>query len=419
MSILIKNIKKLVQIRDSSSRKISGADMKTLPCIENAFLLIEGDEIAAFGKMSELNSKLQTLNSKPIEIDAEGKLVFPCWCDSHTHIVYAGTREQEFVDRINGLSYEEIAKRGGGILNSAKKLQVASEDELVESAMKRLEEIMMLGTGAVEIKSGYGLTVKDEIKMLRVIKKLKSLSPLTIKSTFLGAHAVPAEMTKEKYVDVVVNEMLPQIAEEKLADYCDVFCERNYFTKGDTVKILSAAAQYGIKGKVHAEQLSNSGGTKAGVECGAISVDHLEYVNDDDITALKNSETMPTILPGAQWFLQLPNPPVRKMIDTGLPVALASDYNPGSSPSGNINFMISLACVQYKMTPEEAINAATINSAYAMDLSETHGSITVGKKANVFITREIPDYTFVPYSFANNLIETVIISGQLIMDNGK
>lgn len=411
MSILITNIKKLIQVRDASVRKVSGAEMKNLPCIENAFLWMEEDKILSFGRMSDLKS--QTSTPKPqTSIDANGKLVFPCWCDSHTHLVYAGSREQEFVDRINGLTYEEIAKRGGGILNSAKKLQDASEEELLDSAMKRLTEIMMQGTGAVEIKSGYGLTVKDEIKMLRVIQKLKTLSPLTIKATFLGAHSIPAGIAKEKYIDIIINEMLPQIAEEKLADFCDVFCERNYFTADDSVKILSAAGKLGLKGKVHAEQLSNSGGVKAGVKCGAISVDHLEYINEEDIAALRNSETMPTILPGAQWFLQLPHPPVRKMLDAGLPVAMASDYNPGSSPSGNMNFMMSLACVQYKMTPEEAINAATINSAYAMDLSETHGSIAVGKKANVFITKEIPDYSFLPYSFATDLIEMVIINGR-------
>ncbi|HLG34754.1 MAG TPA: imidazolonepropionase [Bacteroidia bacterium] len=418
MSILIKNIKKLVQVRDSSVRKVSGAEMKYLPFIENAFLFIEGDKISAFGKMSDLNPKSQIPNPKS-QIDATGKLVFPSWCDSHTHLVFAGSREQEFVDRINGLTYEEIAKRGGGILNSAKKLQDASEEELIESALNRLNEIMLQGTGAVEIKSGYGLTVNDEIKMLRVIQKLKTLSPLTIKSTFLGAHSVPANTTKEKYIDIIINEMLPQIAEEKLADYCDVFCERNYFTKEDTVKMLSAASKLGLKGKVHAEQLSNSGGVKAGVECGAISVDHLEYVNDEDIAALKNSETMPTILPGAQWFLQLPFPPARKMIDAGLPLAVASDYNPGSSPSGNMNFMISVACVQYKMTPEEAINAATINSAYAMGLSEIHGSIAVGKQANVFITKEIPDYSSVPYFFANDLIEKIIIKGKIVATDSQ
>ena len=412
MSILITNIKKLVQVRYGPVSKVSGPEMKELPCLENAYLLIEGDKISAFGRMSDF--KPQTSNHKPeTEIDATGRLVFPCWCDSHTHIVYATSREQEFVDRINGLTYEEIGKRGGGILNSARRLQDASEDELVEGARMRLNEIMLQGTGAVEIKSGYGLTLKDEIKMLRAIKKLKNLSPLAIKATFLGAHAVPLNTSREKYVDSIINEMLPQIAEEKLADYCDVFCERNYFTEEDTIKILSTAGKLGIKGKVHAEQLSNSGGVMAAVECGALSVDHLEYVNDDDIAALKNSTTMPTILPGAQWFLQLQHPPARKMIDAGLPLAIATDYNPGSSPSGNMSFMLSLACVQYKMTPEEVINAATINSAYAIDLSATHGSIAAGKKANIFITKKIPDYSFLPYSFATDLINTVIINGKI------
>lgn len=413
MKILIKNIKSLVQIREIGVRKVSGVEMKKLPCLENAWLAIEEDKIADFGEMRNFPG-ISDWNNLQV-IDATNKLVFPCWCDSHTHLVFAGSREKEFVDRINGLSYEEIAKRGGGILNSAKKLQSASEEDLIESALKRLNEIMQLGTGAVEIKSGYGLTVKDEIKILHVIRKLSRQvgTPLSIKSTFLGAHAVPAEMKKEKYIDIIIKEMLPQIAEEKLADYCDVFCEKNYFTEDDTIKILTAAKKFGLKGKVHAEQLSHSGGVEAGVECGAISVDHLEFLQDEDIFILKNSDTMPTILPGAQWFLQLQNPPARKMIDAGLPLAIASDYNPGSSPSGNMNFMLSLACVQYKLTPEEVINAATINSAYAMDLSETHGSISIGKQANVFITKEIPHYSFIPYSFANNLIETVIINGKV------
>jgi len=417
MKILIKNIRSLVQVRESGTQKISGAEMKKLPCLENAWLAIEDDKIADFGEMKDFPGITDWSNLQVI--DAADKLVFPSWCDSHTHIVYAGSREKEFVDRINGLSYEEIFKRGGGILNSAKKLNEASEEELIQSALKRLNEIMMTGTGAVEIKSGYGLSLESELKMLRVIKKLKILSPLTIKSTFLGAHAVPSGITKEKYIDTVINEMLPQIAEEKLADYCDVFCEKNYFTKDETIKILTEAKKYGLQGKVHAEQLSHSGGVEAGVECNAISVDHLEFVNDNDIQILKNSQTMPTILPGAQYFLGLQSPPARKMIDAGLPLAIASDYNPGSSPSGNMNFMISHACVHYKLTPEEAINAATINSAYAMDLSATHGSISIGKQANIFITKEIPNYSYIPYSFANNLIDSVIINGQLIIDNGK
>jgi imidazolonepropionase len=410
--ILIKNIKTLVQVRESGIQKISGVGMKALPCIQDAWLAIEDGKIAAFGEMKDFPG-ISDWNHLTI-IDATDKLVFPSWCDSHTHLVYAGSREKEFVDRINGLSYEEIAKRGGGILNSAKRLQTSSEEELIENALERLNEITMHGTGAVEIKSGYGLTLQDELKMLRVIKKLKSLSTLTIKATFLGAHAVPAGITKEAYMATLLNEMIPQVVEEKLADYCDVFCEKNYFTKEEAIKILLQAKKYGLKAKVHAEQLSHSGGIEAGVECDAISVDHLEFVNDNDIVLLKKSETMATILPGAQWFLQLQNPPARKMIDAGLPIAIASDYNPGSSPSGNMNFMTSIACVQYKLTPEEAINASTLNSAYAMGLGLTHGSITVGKEANLFITKEISDYSFIPYSFANNLIDTVVVGGKII-----
>lgn len=399
-------------MRESGIQKISGVGMKALPCIQDAWLAIEDGKIAAFGEMKDFPG-ISDWNHLTI-IDATDKLVFPSWCDSHTHLVYAGSREKEFVDRINGLSYEEIAKRGGGILNSAKRLQTSSEEELIENALERLNEITMHGTGAVEIKSGYGLTLQDELKMLRVIKKLKSLSALTIKATFLGAHAVPAGITKEAYMATLLNEMIPQVVEEKLADYCDVFCEKNYFTKEEAIKILLQAKKYGLKAKVHAEQLSHSGGIEAGVECDAISVDHLEFVNDNDIILLKKSETMATILPGAQWFLQLQNPPARKMIDAGLPIAIASDYNPGSSPSGNMNFMTSIACVQYKLTPEEAINAATLNSAYAMGLGLTHGSITVGKEANLFITKEISDYSFIPYSFANNLIDTVVVGGKII-----
>ncbi|MBL7882485.1 MAG: imidazolonepropionase [Bacteroidia bacterium] len=414
MKILIKNIKSLVQVEDNPRLKVLGKEMKSLVCIQDAWLAIEQDKIVGFGQMSDWEGISDWSNLTVI--DAADKLVLPCYCDSHTHIVYAGSRETEFVDRINGLSYEQIFERGGGILNSAKKMQETSEEELIQSALLRLNEIMRQGTGAVEIKSGYGLSLESELKMLRVIKKLKELSPLTIKSTFLGAHAVPVNFKadKRKYIDLIIHEMIPKVAEEQLADYCDVFCEQNYFTKEETIQILNAAKKHGMTPKVHAEQLSNFGGVLAGVEVGAISVDHLEYVGDNEIEALKGSITMPTILPGAAFFLSLPLPPARKMIDAGLPVAVASDFNPGSSPSGNMNFMLSLCCVQYKMTPEEAINAATINSAYAMDLSKTHGSIAIGKKANVFITKEIPSYSFIPYSFGSNLIETVIINGKVI-----
>lgn len=414
MKILIKNIKQLVQVEESPQLKIVGKEMKNLSCIDDAWLALENDKIVGFGKMEDWEGISDWTNLTII--DATDKLVLPCWCDSHTHIVYAGSREGEFVDRINGLTYEEIFLKGGGILNSAKKIKDATENELVESALLRLNEIMLQGTGAVEIKSGYGLSVESELKMLRVIKKLKTLSPLTIKATFLGAHAVPLEYKERKgdYIKLLINEIMPVIAEEQLADYCDVFCEQNYFTKEETIEILTAGKKHGMTPKVHAEQLSNFGGTLAGIAVGAISVDHLEFVGEKEIEALLNSETMPTVLPGAAFFLSLPFPPARKMIDAGLPVAVASDYNPGSSPSGNMNLMISLCCIQYKMTPEEAINAATINSAYAMELSKTHGSIAIGKKANVFITKEIPNYSFIPYSFGSNLIETVIINGKVV-----
>jgi imidazolonepropionase len=417
MKILIKNIKQLVQVEETPQLKVVGNNMKQLGCINDAWLALENDKIVGFGKMNDWEGIADWTDLTII--DATDKLVFPSWCDSHTHIVYAGSREGEFVDRINGLTYEQIFERGGGILNSAKKLQDASEEELIESALFRLNEIMLQGTGAVEIKSGYGLSIESELKMLRVIKKLKARSPLTIKATFLGAHAVPADYKERKaeYIKLLINEIMPVIAKEQLADYCDVFCEQNYFTKEETIEILTAGKKHGMIPKVHAEQLSNFGGVLAGVEVGAISVDHLEYVAEKEIEALLNSQTMPTILPGAAFFLSLPFPPARKMMDAGLPVAVASDYNPGSSPSGNMNLMISLCCIQYKMTPEEAINAATINSAYAMDLSKTHGSIAIGKQANVFITKEIPSYSFIPYSFGSNLIETVILNGQLITDN--
>ena len=409
--LLIKNIKSLVQVRDASCLKVSGTEMKTLPCIENAWLAIDNGIIADYGSMDDFPG---IENWKDLEIiDCEGKLILPCYADSHTHIVYSGNREGEFVDRINGLTYEEIFERGGGILNSAKRLNEASEDELFEQAMVRLHEVISQGTGSIEIKSGYGLSVESELKMLRVIKRIKDLNLIPVKATFLGAHALPLKYKNDKqgYINLIINEMLPKIVDEKLADYIDVFCEHNYFTADETVTILEAGKKHGLIPKVHAEQLSNSGGIQAGVKCGAISVDHLEFCSNEDIEVLKNSNTMPTVLPGAAFFLGLPLPPARKMIDAGLAIALASDFNPGSSPSGNMNLMMSLGCVQYKLTPEEVINASTINSAYAMDLSDEVGSITIGKKANFFITKPISSYGFIPYSFGSNLIESVYLNG--------
>jgi imidazolonepropionase len=421
LNILIKNIKTLVQVESQPSgtrKKVSGKEMAALNCLDNSFLIIRDDAIFAFGTMKEFHS-LDFGFSFMKEIDAAGKFVLPSYCDSHTHLVYAASRELEFRDRITGLSYQEIASRGGGIVNSVKKVRETSEEELYLSAWKRLNEIMFLGTGAVEIKSGYGLNTESELKMLRVIKRLKQNHPLTIKSTFLGAHAIPPEYkdNKPKYIDLLINDLIPRVGEENLADFCDAFCEEGYFTKEETIRILRTAKKYGMTTKVHAEQLSHAGGIEAGVETDAISVDHLEYCNDHDIVLLKDSDTMPTILPGAQFFLQLQYPPVRKMIDAGLPVAIASDYNPGSCPSGNMNTMISIACIQYKMTPEEAMNAVTVNSAYAMGLCDSHGSISKGKKANLFITKEIPSLAYLPYSFGSNLIETVIINGEIQDDN--
>lgn len=411
--ILIKNIKAIIQAETDPQLKVSGAAMKNLPIMYDAWIAIDDGIIAEFGPMAEWPGILDWTDLEVI--DATDKFVFPAWCDSHTHIVYDGTRETEFVDRITGLTYEEIAKRGGGILNSAKRLREASEDSLVEQALGRLDEIMKLGTGAVEIKSGYGLSLDAELKMLRVIKRLKELSPLTIKSTFLGAHALPIEYkeNREKYIDIIVNEMLPAIAEEKLADYCDVFCDRGFFTQDETDTILQRAADFGLKAKIHANELDYTGGIQVGVKNKAISVDHLECTGDAEIETLLNSDTMPTLLPSTAFFLGLENPPARKMIDAGLPIALASDYNPGSSPSGNMNFIVSLACIKLKMTPEEAINAATINGAYAMELSHELGSISIGKKANLFITSEIPSYNFIPYSFGKDKVETVIINGEV------
>ncbi|WP_298287362.1 imidazolonepropionase [uncultured Lutibacter sp.] len=411
MTTLIINIKELLQVENTPKKMVAGKDMKVLPTIKNAFLLINDDCIIDFGQMKDLSE----ITSDEL-IDATGKIVLPTWCDSHTHIVYAGNREQEFVDRINGLTYEEIANNGGGILNSAKKLQNTSEEELYKQSAKRVEEVMKLGTGAVEIKSGYGITKEAELKMLRVIKKLNEVYPITIKATFLGAHALPLEYKNNKvgYLNEVIHEILPIVAQEHLAEFIDIFCETGYFSVKDTEKLLQAAANYGLKPKIHVNQFTAIGGVQAGIKFNALSVDHLEEMRIEDIEALKNSNTMPIALPSCSYFLSIPYTPARKMIDAGLPLALATDYNPGSTPSGNMNFVVSTACIKMKMTPEEAINAATINAAYAMGLEKTHGSICKGKKANFIITKEIPSYYFLPYSFGNNHIEKVYINGKLI-----
>ncbi|MFA5649241.1 MAG: imidazolonepropionase [Bacteroidales bacterium] len=411
MTILIQNIEKLVQVEETPREWVAGADMASLNTIDNAYLLIENGAIKDFGTMD----KSPKVDQSAQVIDAKGKMVFPSYCDSHTHLVYAGSREIEYVDKIRGLSYEEIAKRGGGILNSAKLLHNTSEDELYNQSLQRVNEIISLGTGAVEIKSGYGLTVKDEIKMLRVIKRLRETTPITIKSTFLGAHAVPAEYKgrQGEYVDLIINEMIPLISSAELADYIDVFCDKGFFTVEETERMLMAGMKYGLRGKIHANELAYSGGIQVGVKYGALSVDHLEFTGDDEIKSLLNSDTMPTLLPGAAFFLGMEYPPARKMIEAGLPIALASDYNPGSSPSGDMKFVMSLACVIMRLVPEEAINAATINSAYAMGISDTHGSIARGKVANVFITKPMNNYEFMPYAYTTNLIDTVILNGDV------
>ncbi len=411
MKILVKNIKGLVNADDSARKCVAGEEMSDLKTLGDAFLLIDKGKIADYGKMSQLKEDI----TADKEINAEGKFVFPSFCDSHTHLVYAGSREIEYGDKIRGLSYEEIAKRGGGILNSSKLLHNTSEKSLYEQSLKRIKEIISLGTGAVEIKSGYGLTVEDELKMLRVIKQLKETTPVTIKSTFLGAHSIPADYKNnpDKYVDIVVNEMLPEVGKNKLADYVDVFCDRGFFTVEQTERILKASADYGLQPKIHANELDYSGGIQTGVKYDALSVDHLEFTGDDEIKALKKSQTMPTLLPGAAFFLGLIDPPVRKMIESGLPVALASDYNPGSSPSGNMKFIMSLGTIKLKMLPEEVIHAVTINGAYAMGVEKELGTITRGKKANVFITKDIPAYEFMPYAYGSYLIDTPILNGEI------
>ena len=411
MKILITNIKELLQVRETSIDKVSGSDMKVLPSIKKAFLYLEDDLISDFGKMEDCPNV-----SVDKKIDATGKIVLPTWIDSHTHLVYAGSREQEFVDRINGLSYEEIFNRGGGILNSAKKLQETSEDDLYEQSKVRLEEVMRQGTGAIEIKSGYGLTLEAEMKMLRVIKRLNENYPIEIKATFLGAHAFPLEYkdNHKAYIDLICDVMIPKIAKEKLADYVDAFLETGYFSVEETSRIMEVGNRYGLKSKIHVNQFTAINGIEACVKNNALSVDHLEIVTDADIEVLKNSITMPVALPTCSYFISIPYTPARKMLEAGLPLALASDFNPGTTPSGNMNFVVATACIKMKMTPEEAINAATVNAAYAMDLSKSHGSITKGKKASIIITKPIESFYQIPYAFGSNLIETVIINGAIL-----
>ncbi|MDM1354832.1 imidazolonepropionase [Myroides marinus] len=411
MKLLIKNIKEILQVRENAISIVAGNEMKVLPKLDNAYILIENDLIADYGTMDNC----PTDSTVGQIIDATGKTVLPTWVDSHTHLVYAGNRELEFVDRINGLSYEEIFNRGGGILNSAKKLQETSEEDLYEQSRKRLEEVISQGTGAVEIKSGYGLTLEAELKMLRVIKKLKDTYPIAIKSTFLGAHAFPTEFkdNHEGYIDLIVNEMIPAIAKENLAEYVDAFLETGYFSCEETERIMKAGQQYGLIAKVHVNQFTAIGGIETCVKNGALSVDHLEIVTDEDIEILKGSKTMPVALPTCSFFISIPYTPARKMIEAGLPLALASDSNPGTTPSGNMNFVVATACIKMKMTPEEAINAATINGAYAMGVEKEYGSITKGKKASLIITKPLHSFYELPYAFGTNHIDQVILNGQI------
>lgn len=415
MKTLILNIKQLVQTELSPRKWVAGKDMARLGILENAYLLVEEDKIAGFGKMEDLNREAVYAGGDIVkEIDATGRLVMPSYCDSHTHLVYAGSREIEYIDKIRGLSYEEIAKRGGGILNSCERIRKASEEELFDAAYDRIQEIAGFGTGAVEIKSGYGLDTESELKMLRVIRRLKAETPLLIKSTFLGAHAVPLEYKgrQTEYVDLIINEMIPMVAAEELADYIDVFCDKGFFTVEDTDRMLNAGMKYGLRAKIHANELDYSGGVQVGVKYNAISVDHLECMGEEEIACLLESETMPTVLPGTAFFLNMPYSPVRKMIQAGLPVALASDYNPGSSPSGNMKFIMSLGCINYKMLPEEVINATTLNSAYAMGVEEEAGSIAVGKLANFYITTPISGIEYLPYAYTADLIEAIFLKGE-------
>jgi imidazolonepropionase len=417
MTILIKNIKELVQVDDGGRDKVAGDEMTSVKILEDAYLYIEDGLIKDLGKMELIPDQLQGhfTTHDFTEIDASGRTVLPAWCDSHTHLVYPASREIEYMDKIRGLSYEEIARRGGGILNSAKKMKETSEEQLFQDAMQRIGEIISYGTGAVEIKSGYGLDTENELKMLRVIHRLKEAAPVTIKATFLGAHSIPQQYkaNQAEYVDIVINEMIPLVAGEGLADYIDVFCDRGFFTVEDTDRILNAGMKYGLRPKIHANELDYSGGIQIGVKYNALSVDHLEYTGDAEIEALLSSQTMPTLLPGASLFLEMPYAPARKMIDAGLPVAMASDFNPGSSPSGNMQLILSLGSIKYRMLPEEGINAITLNGAYAMGVEKELGSIAAGKKANVIVTKDIPSIAYLPYYYGSNKVWKVILNGEV------
>jgi imidazolonepropionase len=412
MATLFTNIGVLVNVRDTYSL-LRGEALAELPCINNAYLVIEEGVISSYGSMEDLARSPEDFDD---HYDATGRCVLPAWCDSHTHLVFAGSREEEFVDKIRGLSYAEIAARGGGILNSARRLNATPEEDLFQQSYRRLKEVMRMGTGAIEIKSGYGLTVEGELKMLRVIQRLKSLTKIPIKATFLGAHSVPTEYkdNKEGYIDLVINEMLPIIGGERLADYIDVFCEEGFYTPEETEKILAAGKEYGLKPKIHANQLAVSGGVQAGINAGAVSVDHLEHVDEEAIHALAGSNTIGTLLPTAAFFLRMPYQPARALVDSGCAIALASDFNPGSSPSGNMNFVVSLSCIQMRLLPEEAINAATLNGACAMELQDTVGSITKGKMANLVVTKPVPSLAYLPYAFGHNLVERVMIAGEWV-----
>lgn len=412
MAILLTNIRSLVNTRDTYCL-LRGRDLAELPCIPNAYLVVDGGVITDYGAMQDLKQPATAFDE---HYDATGRLVLPAWCDSHTHLVFAGSREEEFVDKIRGLSYADIAARGGGILNSARKLAATSEEDLFVQSYQRLQEVARLGTGALEVKSGYGLTVEGELKMLRVIQRLKGVTKMSIKATFLGAHAVPLEYkeNKEGYIDLIINEMLPLIGKEKLADYIDVFCEEGFYTPAETEKILAAGKQYGLKPKIHANQLKVSGGVQVGIKEGAVSVDHLESMDEEAVAALASSRTIGTLLPSAAFFLRMPYQPARTLVDSGCAIALASDYNPGSSPSGNMNFVVALSCIQMRLLPEEAINAATLNAAYALELQDVVGSITKGKMANCILTKPVPSLAYLPYAFGDNLIEKVMIGGEWV-----